>query len=121
MFPKYPDGICDVEEQERYKIRLTQHAQEAGKSIEEYVRDSRYNYVLLSNADQPEHWFNNDLCPEDPEFDETDWVVYGSREEAEDERQLLISEKDYGHRVVTERYFLRMKGLLLPDGTVLAK
>ena len=75
------------------------------KTIEEYIRDSRYNYVILSNANQPEHWL-------DCELDETNWVVYGSREEAEDERQLLISEKDFGHRVVTERYFLKMKGLV---------
>ena len=102
----YPSNNSEREEQTRFKTRLAQHAKEADKSVEEYVRDSRYNYVLLSNADQPEHWAHEDI------WDETDWVVYGSREEAEEERQLLISEKDYGHRVVTEWYFLKMKGII---------
>ena len=50
--------------------------------------------------------------PFDGGEDETNWVVYGSRDEAENERQILISLRDFGHRVVTERYFLKMKGLL---------
>ena len=103
----YPDGEFDRKEQKLYKQRLAEHAQEAGyDSVEEYIKDSRHRYVLLSNADQPEHWADED------EFDETDWCVYESREEAEEERQLLISERDFGHRVVTERYFLKIKGLL---------
>lgn len=101
----YPSNKLECAEQLRYKSRLAQHAEDAEKTIEEYISDSRYNYVILSNANQPEHWL-------DCELDETNWVVYGSREEAEDERQLLISEKDFGHRVVTERYFLKMKGLI---------
>lgn len=101
----YPSNKLERDEQLRYKSRLAQHAEDAGKTIDEYIRDSRYNYVILSKDNQPEHWL-------DCEFDETNWVVYGSREEAEDERQLLISEKDFGHRVVTERYFLKMKGLV---------
>ena len=106
MKTTYPDGPCDLEEQKLFKVRLAEHAEEAGCTVEEYIEDSKYRYVLLSNADQPEHWTNEDV------FDETDWCVYESREEAENERQLLISEKDYGHRVVTERYFLKMKGLI---------
>ena len=105
----YPDGEFEREEQARYKVRLQQHADEAGyDTVEDYIQDSGHRYVLLSNADQPEHWSDWG----DDEFDETNWCVYESREEAEDERQLLISEQDYGHRVVTERYFLKMKGLI---------
>ena len=106
MKTTYPNGPCDLEEQKLFKVRLAEHAEEAGCTVEEYIKDSKHRYVLLSNADQPEHWTNED------EFDETDWCVYESRDEAENERQLLISEGDYGHRVVTERYFLKMKGLI---------
>ena len=103
----YPDCDFDREEQGRYKVRLSQHANDAGyDSIDEYIQDAAGRYVLLSNADQPEHWINEDI------FDETDWCVYESRKEAENQRQLLISEKDFGHRVVTEKYFLKMKGLI---------
>ena len=109
----YPSNSQEIKEQARYKIRLEQHAKDAGQTIEEYIRDSRYNYVILSNADQPEHWADeHGLMPFDGGEDETNWVVYGSRDEAENERQILISLRDFGHRVVTERYFLKMKGLL---------
>ena len=109
----YPSGYWEIREQARYRIRLAQHAEDADKTVEEYIKDSRYNYVLLSNADQPEHWADeHDLVGPEDEEDETNWIVYGSREEAEDERQLLISERDFGHRVVTEQYFLKMKGLI---------
>ena len=102
-----------LNEKDRYKIRLAQHAEAADKTIEEYINESRYNYVILSNADEPEHWADeHDLMPFDGGEDETNWVVYGSRDEAENERQILISLRDFGHRVVTERYFLKMKGLL---------
>ena len=118
----YPSDKWEIAEQARYRIRLEQHAKAVGQSVEDYIRDSRYNYVILSSNDQPQHWWNDDLIPEerDPdnpaisysEEDETDWVVYGSREEAEEERQTLISERDFGHRVVTEKHFLKMKGLV---------
>ena len=108
----YPEDKYEREEQERYKIRLAQHADEAGyDSVDEYVKYSHGRYVILSRGDQPEHWAETDLLPE-PWEDETNWCVYESRAEAEEERQLLISERDYGHRVVTERYFLKMKGLI---------
>lgn len=113
MKTNYPKEWYEVEEQKRYKIRLAQHAENAGyDSVDDYAEESRKRYVLLSNADQPEHWYNDDLIPNDKEEDETDWCVYDSREEAERERQMLIKEEDYGHRVVTERYFLKMKGLI---------
>ena len=100
-------------EKERYKIRLAQHAEDADKTVEEYIRDSRYNYVILSNADEPEHWADEyDLVgPEDDE-DETNWCVYESRREAEKERHYLMRLGDHGNRVLTERYFLKMKGLI---------
>ena len=109
MKTNYPKEWYEVEEQALYKSRLAEHAWEAGcNTVEEYVKGSGKRFVLLSNADQPEHWcdYGQD------EFDETNWCVYESREEAEEERQLLIDLKDYGHRVVTERYFLKMKGLI---------
>lgn len=119
----YPSDKWELQEQARYKIRLAQHAEDQGyDSVEEYIADSSCRYVILSAADQPQHWWNDDLIPDerDPENpdisyseeDETDWCIYDSREEAEHERQWLIKEKDFGHRVVTERYFLKMKGLI---------
>ena len=91
-------------EEQIYKKRLEEHAGEMG--IDKYVSKSSKRYVILSNANEPEHWVNAD------ETDETDWVTYESRKEAEKERQFLISQRDYGHRVVTERYFLKIKGLI---------
>ena len=102
----------DREEQARYVKRLCQHAEEAGMTIQQYQDSSRHRYVVLSKGDQPEHWADEFDLVAPPEEDETNWCVYNSRAEAEEERQLLISEKDFGHRVVTERYFLKIKGLL---------
>lgn len=100
-------------EKERYKIRLAQHAEDADKTVEEYIQDSRYNYVILSNADEPQHWADEyDLVGPEDEEDETNWVVYGSREEAEEERHDLMDYGDHGNRVVTEQYFLKLKGLI---------
>ena len=101
----YPNCELEKEEQKLYKIRLAEHA--GGRTIKEYVANSNDRYVILSNANQPQHWINN----ADP-TDETDWVFFQSREDAEKERQSLIKQKDYGHRVVTERYFLKLKGLI---------
>lgn len=92
-------------EKQNYKIRLEEHAGEMG--IEKYVSESSNRYVILSNANEPQHWINSK-----DETDETDWVTYESREAAEKERHFLISQRDYGHRVVTERYFLKIKGLI---------
>lgn len=120
----YPNCDFEREEQARYKVRLQQHANDACyDSVDEYIKDSRYRYVILSNANNPQHDLVYDLVPPPVESkkypgfwlgeeDETCWCVYESREEAEEERQNLIEEGDYGHRVVTERYFLKMKGLI---------
>jgi hypothetical protein len=102
-----------LNEKDRYKIRLAQHAEAAEKTIEEYINESHYNYVILSNADEPQHWADEyDLVGPENGEDETNWVVYGSREEAEIERHDLIDHGDHGNRVVTERYFLKLKGLI---------
>lgn len=98
-------------EKDRYKIRLAQHAEDDDKTIEEYIKDSRHNYVILSNDNEPQHWINlnwNFVRVEDV----TDWIVYESREEAEAERHDLMSNGIHGNRVVTERYFLKLKGLI---------
>lgn len=99
-----------LSEKDRYKTRLSQHAEDDGKTIEEYIKDSRHNYVILSSANEPQHWINvhNFVVVED----ETDWIVYESREEAEAERHDLMNYGNHGNRVVTERYFLKLKGLI---------
>ena len=54
----YPSNSQEIKEQARYKIRLEQHAKDAGQTIEEYIRDSRYNYVTSRSIGQ----MNTTLC-----------------------------------------------------------
>ena len=102
----YPEYPFQVEEQALYRTRLQEHAQSKAYTVEGYIKTSGKRYVIISNADQPQHWENENV------LDETDWCVYPTREHAEAERQMLIGLGDYGHRVITERYFLKMKGLI---------
>ena len=97
-------------EKDRYKINLAQHAEDDDKTIEEYIKNSRHNYVILSDVNEPQHWISmhNSVWVEDG----TDWIVYESREEAEAERHDLMKYGNHGNRVVTERYFLKLKGLI---------
>ena len=53
-----------------YKTMVTPFGE---MGIDKYVSKSSKRYVILSNANEPEHWVNAD------ETDETDWVTYESR------------------------------------------